>query len=189
MSEAVFGLLGVFIGALLTLIKDAWSDMRMRARHARYLSVRIACILDRYVNECVEVVQDDGGQQDQEGCLHPQISLPAPLIYPDDVDWKSIDCELMYVLLTLPGEAEAANRSIAFVCSEVAFPPDYEEVFEERQHQYARLGLAASDLAQRLRNVYNIPAQNPGGWNPSQYLRKKKDKIDQARANSASAMS
>jgi hypothetical protein len=186
MTEALFGLLGVVVGSLIPWIKEVWSERRLRSRHARYLAMRIVCTLDQYVDRCIEVVQDDGlccGQRNQDGCLEPQVLLPAPPVYPDDVDWKCIDHELMYSLLALPNEAEEKNRYISFVSSEIAFPPDYEEAFEARQYEYSVLGLSALELAQRLRLTYKIPEKkgstwNPE-WNPHEYLTGRKSEIDQ----------
>lgn len=41
--------------------------------------------------------------------------------FSDDLDWKSIDHALMYRLLSLPSEADIANRMIG-AASEHAFP-------------------------------------------------------------------
>src|SRR5438105_541965 len=49
----------------------------------------------------------------------------------------------LYRLLSMPNEAEAADRKIGFAWQYAAGPPDFEEYFEERQDQYAKLGLAA----------------------------------------------
>ena|SRR5438105_541963 len=84
-SQAFFGLTGVVVGALLTLLRDVWSDRRTRKRHARYLAIRVVCILDKYIENCAEVVLDDGlqeGQRDEQGCLQSQVRPPAPPSFP-----------------------------------------------------------------------------------------------------------
>src|SRR5207249_1392682 len=80
-SQAFFGLMGVVVGALLALLRDVWSDRRTRKRHARYLAIRVVCILDKYIENCAEVVLDNGlqeGQRDEQGCLQSQVRPPAP---------------------------------------------------------------------------------------------------------------
>lgn len=184
MTEAVFGLIGVLIGAGGALVKDWWSESQNRKRHARYLAVRIACILDQYVEQCAQVACDDGSYHNSDGYLEPKIKEPQPPTYPEDIDWKSISHDLMYRALALPSEAEAVSMSVMFTFTEVAFPPYYEEGFEERKFQYARLGLIASNIASDLRKSYDIPSRDLGEWwDPDQILREKKDKIEKDRAS------
>ena len=183
MTQAIFGLIGVFVGGLLTWFRDAWSDGRTLKRHARYLAIRVVCVLDKYVQDCADVATDDGlcqGQRNERGYLEAQVSKPPPPTFPQDLDWKSIDHELTYRLFSLQNESEAADRMISFA-SENAFPPDFEEVFEERQYQYAMLGLAAFALTQELRDKYTISARTPGEWNPVEKLREAKNEVDKYR--------
>jgi hypothetical protein len=184
MTEAIFGLAGVAVGALLAWFQAAWSDRKERQRHARYLAIRVVCVLDKYVENCAAVVSDDGlrdGQRDEEGCLAPQVDEPSPPAFPEDLEWKSIEHGLMYRLLSLPSEAEAAARMIG-AASEHAFPPDYEEAFEERQYQYARLGLAAFALTKEIRKEYGIPPKELGDWDPVEHLSKGKEQVEEQRS-------
>jgi hypothetical protein len=187
-NQAVFGaavgIVGVVIGSFLTLLREVWSDSRMRARHARYLAIRVVCILDKYIENCAEVVSDDGlcdGRRDEQGCLQAQVPTPPPPAFPEGLDWKSIDHALMYRLLSMPNEADAADRKIDFTWQYVAGPPDFEEFFEERQDQYATLGLAAFALTQEMRTKYDIPAQSFGEWNPPKRLAKAKAEVEEDR--------
>lgn len=187
MTQALFGLIGVIIGAFLTLLRDNWSERRSRERHARYLAIRVVIALDRYVESCADVATDDGlsqGQPNTDGYLEEQVALPSAPTFPEDLDWKSIDHGLAYRLLSLSNEAAAANRTISFA-SENAFPPDFEEFFEERQYQYAKLGLAAFALTQALREKYDIHPQKLGGWNPVEHLTKAKDQVEEYRRDRA----
>ena len=120
MSETIFlglitaasGVLGVVVGAALPLLRDAWNNRR----RARYLAIRIVCVLDEFLDECKNVVGDDGlssGQRTADGCLEAQVSQPKGLPLPDDVDWRSIDHGLMYKILALPSRIERDNRFIA----------------------------------------------------------------------------
>lgn len=184
MVEAVIGFCGVVLGVFLTGAKDWLSDFRVRSRDARYLAIRVVCALDQYVDGCVGVVGDDGlyhGQRDQDGCRDIQVSLPDAPSFPKDIDWKSIPQGLMYQTLRFPNEIEAANRQIGGVWDMLAFPPDYEEGFEERQFQYASLGLSASNLANDFRKKYGIHDREHHGWDPEEYLISEKNKIENAR--------
>jgi hypothetical protein len=184
MSDGVVGLLGVIVGAVLTWGHGTWSEWRERARHARYLAIRVVCILDKYIEDCVAVTLDDGYCEGrpggEDGTAEPQVETPPPPAFPQDLDWKCIDHELMYRLLSLPRDVEAANQRIVYA-SENAFPPDYDEAFEERQYQYAKLGLAAFALTEEIRKRYKIPLQETGDWNPAERLGEERKKIEEVR--------
>ncbi|MGP1395450.1 MAG: hypothetical protein ACTS3R_08055 [Inquilinaceae bacterium] len=186
MSEAIFGLFGVFIGALITWARESWSERKSLDRQARYLAIRVVCILDEYIVKCFEVVQDDGlaqGQRNSEGYLEPQFSLPDFPTFPEDVDWKSINHDLMYRVLALPSDAADANRKIQFALNVAAYPPDYEEFFEARQLEYACLGLTALEINQTLRVTYGIPDRKLGDWDPVGKFEERKRSIEQTQTD------
>lgn len=169
MTEAIFGLVGVLIGSGISWLQAYWVSRRDETKSAKYLAIRVVCILDKYVEDCVDVVKDDGhseGQRDSEGCLRPQVKSPGAPIFPADIDWKSIDQDLMYKLLSLPSEVEAADRMIRFI-SEIAVPPDYDEWFDERKFYYSKFGLAAYELSGELSDKYNIKKKIYDDWDPS----------------------
>lgn len=148
--------------------KDRKSKEEDRTTHAVYLAVRVVCVLDKFVAGCCEVIGDDG-VYDPEGARHHEVEPPV-LTLPDDVDWRSIRPELMYRVLMLPNEIENAGNTIAFVGNMVAFPPDYDEWFDERRYQYGKLGLYALDLASALRSAYDLPMADYSRWNPRPHL-------------------
>ena len=185
--SAASGLAGVIVATALPWFRDRWNNKRQ----ARYLAIRVVCVLDEFVDQCTCVVADDGlcdGQRNAQGCLEPQIAQPKGLPLPTDVDWRSIDYDLMYNILTLPSRIEGENRAISFA-AENSFPPDYNEVFEERRHRYSCLGLDAAALTNVLRTRYGIPAQEFGDWDPIGYLTDEKIKIDKIREDRKSRSS
>jgi hypothetical protein len=183
MRELLSGLLGVVVGATLSWLRELWSENRHRTRHARYVAIRVVCALDRYVDRCADVASDDGlcqGQPNAEGCLEAQVDPPPPPAFSEDLDWKSIEPALMYRILSLPSEAESAKRLIDAV-ADFTGPPDYEPFFEERQDQYAKLGLAAYSLTEEIRKKYGIPAQERGEWDPAAHLAKVREQVAEER--------
>jgi len=157
MMEALFGGL---VGAIIGSAFPWWMNKQGTQSKARYLAIRVVCLLDKYVEDCVAVVKDDGlsdGQRTKDGRLEPQVSRPGVPAFPDDIDWKSIKHDLMYEILSFPSDVEAANRVIRDTWYYDASPPDYEKGFEERAFQYAQLGLKAYELAKKLRDQYKIP--------------------------------
>src|SRR5436305_213062 len=115
MNEAIFGLIGVALGSFISWLQSYVADKKETHKKARYLAIRVVCILDKYLEDCAEVVKDDGlsfGQRNSEGCLEPQVKAPGAPDYPDDVEWITIEPELMYRILSLPADVEAAHRVI-----------------------------------------------------------------------------
>jgi hypothetical protein len=191
MESAIFGLIGVALGALLTIAREWWFQSRKNRKDAEYLSVLVSCELERYVTRCAEVVGDDGlseGRPDEHGYCTIQVEAPKfePLAF--GVEWKSLPASLMYEILDFPYKAEVARRAVS-AAFEYAAPPDFEEGFEERQLQYATLGIAASQLVARLRNYAGLPTRSIGEWDPVLYMEEQKAAIEVQRAERASRYS
>ena len=184
MDSAVSGLIGVALGAVLAWGKDAWRERQERKRHASYLAARLVCILYEFCNLCSEVVADDGtcqGERNPDGNLYAQVAVPDGISFPDDVDWKSIDVSLMYRILALPSRITIINKALDFIGHAISTPPDFEEYFEERQYRYASLALDVVDLANELRNAYDLPDLKFEGWDPVEELRRNKSEIERLR--------
>ncbi|MFH6946664.1 hypothetical protein [Flavobacterium sp. FlaQc-50] len=168
MTKAIFGLIGVLIGSGISWFQTYWINKRTENRNAKYLAIRVVCILDKYLEDCADVIKDDGlsfGQRTPEGYLKPQVKVPPPPIFPDDVDWKSIDHELMYKILSFPSDIEAGDRIIDFT-DNISSPPDFSEWFEERKFHYCQFGLNAYKLSEELTLKYNIKKKTYNDWNP-----------------------
>ena len=171
MNEALYGLIGVILGSLLTASKDALSFLLLRREVGRVHAVGIITVLDSFADKCTSVVEDDGtvygcpaGMTTQgEEYFDPQVALPDPPNYPADVDWRSIKFDLMYRSLALQNTARDTNRFIQS-CSEHASPPGYVELFAARQEGYARLGLEAVQLASALRKQHRLPSPSKPFW-------------------------
>ncbi|WP_330746940.1 hypothetical protein [Chryseobacterium sp. CP-77] len=172
MTEAIFGLVGVLVGSGISWFQSYWTSQSEAQKNARYLAIRIVCILDKYIEDCAEVVKDDGlfeGQRSAQNCLVPQIKIPSVPNYPDDIDWKSIDPDLMFELLSFPSEIEDGNRIIN-AANLIAYPPDYQDWFDERKFYYCQFGLTANKLSNDLSKKYGIKKKNYNEWNPFEYF-------------------
>lgn len=183
MTEAIFGLVGVLIGSGLTWLQTYWNNRKEKDRNARYLAIRVVCVLDKFLEDCADVVNDDGlsfGQRTPEGYLKPQVRAPLAPVYPDDVDWKSINHELMYRILSLPSEVDGAKSIISFTLN-IAGPPDFEEWFDERAFWFSQFGLQAKKLTDELCLEYGIKKKTYNSWNPVEDLAKKLDVIQNDR--------
>lgn len=181
--EAIFGFLGVIIGATISWFQSYWTNKRESDKSAKYLAIRLVCILDKYLYDCIKIVKDDGlsyGQRNKEGCLEPQVKQPGPPIYPDDIDWKSIEPDLMYGLLSFPSEVADGERLISFAW-DITGPPDFEEWFDERKFQYSQFGLIASKLSNDLSSKYGIKKKVYNNWDPVADLKTELETVSQRR--------
>ncbi len=185
MDKAFIGLIGVILGVFLGILKDWLLQRRKTKKEYEYLTIRVACELDRFVYGCVDVVNDDGtsfGQYDKDGYARIQVVPPIFNPYDIDVEWKSLPHTLMYKILNFPNMLEKANQTITSRFDYVASPPYYEEGFEERQFQYSQLGICASELSTKLRNYGKLPTIDfSEDWNPNKILSQRLNQIQTQR--------
>lgn len=189
MESAIFGLVGVALGALLTVAREWWFQSRKDKKDAEYLSILVSCELERYAARCAKVVGDDGlceGQPDENGYSSIQVETPKFESHAFSVEWKSLPALLMYEVLDFPYKAELAAQSVSAAFEYAATPPDYSEGFEERQLQYACLGLTALELARKLRGYAGLPPRDIGEWSPTEYMERHKADIESRRKERAS---
>lgn len=182
MEKAFFGLIGVVLGVFLTVAKEWWFQSRKNQKEIEYLSIQIVCMLERFIEGCVEVISDDGtyqGQYDSDGSRFPSVSRPKFEPGLVQVEWKSLPAHLMYEILNFPSLIEAADNKIKNVFEYAAFPPDYDEGFEEREYQYSILGIKASILASKLRKISKLPEREIiDDWDSIKILNEVKHKIE-----------
>lgn len=172
MITAIFGLIGVVIGALLTAVTDWWFQKLEKKEDRVYLVIHISCLLERLISECVEVAYDNGlceRQRDQRGCKFVQVAPPNfdPLQF-KDLNWKSLPTNLMYQVLRLPSQLQDADAYVADTFKYVASPPDYDELFEARKEKYSELGLQAIELLEELCSLVDLPHElnKRDEWSP-----------------------
>ncbi|KWN75012.1 hypothetical protein WM23_26690 [Burkholderia ubonensis] len=187
---AVFGLAGVIVGAVMAFARELWFKRKQEQKDREYLAIRVTLQLERYVAGCTAVVADDGlyhGQPDENGAHQPQVEEPKFEPESLQVEWKSLPQDLMYeVLVEFPFWTERAKSRIDSE-GDHAFPPEYEEWFEERQYQYADLGLKAAKLSEKLRmriGLQSRPAPD-ADWDPLQFMAQRRAEIEARRAKRA----
>jgi hypothetical protein len=116
LSSTLLPLVGVLVGAGITWIRDALTQRTMRSRNAHYFALRVVCLLDKYIEDCATVAEDDGSspdQKDEEGSSHPRTDLPTAPAFSPDLDWKSIDQRIAYKLVSMENETTRANWMIS----------------------------------------------------------------------------
>ncbi|MDF3125560.1 hypothetical protein [Rheinheimera sp. 1928-s] len=184
MDKAIYGLIGVVLGFLLTVFKDFVIQRRKNQKDIEYLCIHVIFMLDRFVSSCSEVVGDDGlchGQPDADGYHRAQVSAPDFEPQKLSVEWKSLPTKIMYEVLNFPLLVENAQAAISAEFEYCATPPDYSEGFEERQYQYAILGIKASELASKLRALSKLPQRDVTSDKILEHLMARKIKIEDLR--------
>lgn len=179
MTEAIFGLAGVLIGASISWFQTYWFAKQETNKAAQYLAIRVICVLDKFLVQCIDVVKDKG-LYTLDGGKVEKVSLPD-LTYPTDVDWKSIDPELMYKLLSFPTDVESFHRQIQMAWDIDA--KDHTIGLEERAFYYAQWGLHAYKLTDELCKKHNIKAKtyNDPNYDPVADLTNELSKIHASR--------
>lgn len=165
----LIGVGGVLVGAGITWAQAAYERQKQRDLDARYLAIRVVCVLDAYIADCASVAADGGRMDYEHSQLIANVVAPEPPIYPEDVDWRCIDQRLMYGILSLPRDARFAAEYMTHVAENAGSPGD--EYFEARSVKYSTLGLRAATLTDSLRAAFNIPAAEHGEWNPAEVMR------------------
>jgi hypothetical protein len=187
-EKYIFGLLGIVLGsalsAIFAIVRELYAESRSKRKEAEYLAIRMVCIFESFMEGCASVVGDDGtyhGQTDADGFSRVQVTPPQLDVNLSDVNWKSLPPELMYEILYFPNHIKDADSFIDSTFEYAANPPDYSEGFEERQYQYSKLGIMASELTAKLRDKYKIPKKHISSWNIVEYMITERDKIKQLR--------
>lgn len=177
--DSWIGLAGVLVGVVLTKFSDYLTESRRVKKHAEYLAIRAVTQLDSFIDDCSDVVWDNGepcGDRDNNdyGYRYPQVKLPSFKVDDLDVDWKSIPANLMYGVLSIESRINEANMQIQGTAEHCSGPPDFEDLFHERQKQYADLGIYASEIADSFRKKYAIPSGEYMKWDPVKFMKEKR---------------
>lgn len=183
---SAIGFLGVIVGALLTSFEKWWFSLRKDKKDARFLAVQVVFQLDRFVSDCANVATDDGGPNgpaDSEGYYDRVLQISSPKFVPNalQLEWRNIPEKLMYEIFELPNMIESAEWIIEGALEHAA-RPDFDDYFEERQLQYANIGLRAAEIAVCLRKYARLPTRNVVQWDPIEHLRNRRKMIEEARA-------
>lgn len=180
MSEAVAALVGAIVGSGIVVVREWLASSADSRKHAKYLAVRVVITLDRFVDQCAVVSLDDGYLEGNRDEATATTEAPSPISFPVDVDWRSIDHQLAYDLLSLGNKLHDAQQAIN-AAADYASPPDYSEYNETRRYRYALLGLEAARLARILRDTHDLPRRTFGEWNPESKLQETQKEIEAER--------
>ncbi|EPK3135704.1 hypothetical protein I5504_22670 [Citrobacter koseri] len=156
------------VAVILTHRYTHWREkqaaVKQLKREQLFIATELIFLLEQFAEGCAEVATDHG-EPDLQG--EYSVSVKSPEFKTDDVtgDWRTLPARIMYRTRELPILQKEADRRILNV-SEYDWAPYYKDSFEERQYQYARLGLKALILAIRLRKMTGLPPTrlNTADW-------------------------
>lgn len=133
--------------------KLASEDKQRRERY--FIATELIFLLEQYAEGCAGVAADFGDDNPQAE-REPTVSYPELDLTDVSGDWRVLPGLMMYRIRQLPVMQNEAKRTIAGV-GEYDYPPYYSNYFQERQYQFARLGMRAVILAMRLRKSVGLP--------------------------------
>lgn len=160
MDSGIASLIGVGVGVIAANGAKFVEHYFQRRRSAQYLAVRVITTLDHFMAGCVLVAEDRGKMTSHSGgtYIEPTATLPTLELDSLDVDWKSIEPGLAYAVLDLPNQVAAAVRAVSESFEPTNVPADDYDV---RQFQFARLGIVAYGVIDRLAQVGGLPTYSP----------------------------
>lgn len=184
---------GVVIGWLLAQLADIWKRRRDRTADAAYLGATVLIELERLIHGCASVAADEGTAQghpagrtkDGEEYYLEQTQAPKLTWEAVKVEWKSIDPNLMYSILSLPLEIDEAKQFLAGVHEYDGFP--YDTYIATRQLRFAEIGVMVVELAGKLRLATGVPRRPEKEWNPDAFLVERLKALRQRQDNVAAA--
>ncbi|WP_029589803.1 hypothetical protein [Franconibacter helveticus] len=164
LGSLIGGVAGGVIGHFTNHAIVWFKENKQSSPERRFICVEIVFLLESYSRKCAEVVNDDGEPTDPHGELTPVVLLPDVIDYSViKGNWRALKSETMYGICSLPPLQRRAVDNISFM-SEMSSLPDNREYFDERQLQFAQLGLKAAKLACEIRKENLFPESDLKTW-------------------------
>ncbi|MDF4975182.1 hypothetical protein P3748_16930 [Vibrio parahaemolyticus] len=154
--------LGGLFGFSLTLLKENRAAKKSRHVETNYLAIIVTSKLEKFISDC-RIVVTDRGYTDAEGERYSGVSIPSFSPLELEVEWKVLEQDLLYDILSLPQLIHQVESYISSV-GEHAFPPDYDEYYTARTSKFASLGLIAIQLSEQLRTIGKLPMRKIEDW-------------------------
>jgi hypothetical protein len=184
MESAVFGLIGVIVGSAITAVKEWWFQRSKEQKTMHRAAAMLVPHLDAFVAACARIANDDGTDRTRPGDEAPKAERePKPKFDPTHlkIEWQSLPATVLYRALDLPHRVELTERVVAAAFAEGAFYRIPVDGFDERQYQYAGLGLEVAALAEETRSLAKLPKRPEGKWDPFSYMLRRRREIERDR--------
>lgn len=155
MNELMSGLIGVGVGAVLTVFAQEVAHWLAKRRRRRALALLVCPVLDRFAADCQATIDDDG-ERHTSGIRHFSVPMPTGPEFPTGVDWTSIKPKLANRILSLPLATIRADQELGHLGDHVT-PPEHEEAFVFRRRRCSKLQRDAVSLSSALRKRAKLP--------------------------------
>jgi xanthosine utilization system XapX-like protein len=165
---AIIGLVGVFIGAVITSISQWWMQHRTEKQERSFITSNLVAALDQLAIDCARTAYDDGtvdGQPSEDGYHSIQVLDPEFSLTNDHANFKHLDASTTYKVLVIPHRIMSISHSVLGEW-EHDDPPNFLRTFETRQHSFAQLGIDITLLSDEIRRKYGIPDSPSEIWKP-----------------------
>ena len=159
--SAVLMLVTGFTFAVLSVGASVWIVRQLSSRRAvpngeaaRDLAMQSVLVIDDFVGACYQAAHDFPEYEVDEPenfFLHADDPV---LLLPKDADWTLLGRELSDEIRWLPNRLRNVHDALESIEIE---PPEFNDLFEHRQEDFARLGLRAMDLIDRICAAYQLP--------------------------------
>jgi hypothetical protein len=148
------------IGATILTLASGWLSKRAEnKRSATYLAARLAVVLERFAIECATRIANQELHESSTGRqqgINDEGPLPELLPFPDELNWSSLQPDLIDRVLVIPNECLLANGAIG-LCWDLQ--EDY--LPSECMRQCGKVGFMAWTLSADLRTRYGVRAFDP----------------------------
>lgn len=143
-----------------------------RESEFRYIVIELIFRLEEFAQKCALVAADDGIAPQVDAELVASVADPVLTLEDIDGEWKSIPPGLLYFIRELPVRQRSIRPVLEEVNDKLWDPPENAHWFDERQRQYARIGLSSIRLVRRLRRLGGYPETRlaDGVYSPMQVM-------------------
>ena len=161
MTQAIIGFAGVVVGSLMIILYQVVVERRDRGKKARYLAVRVVCILDDFIDECqaVKLNADHnlglGIDEIRLGLVDFSVPMPNRLILPDDLDWTSIETIIAYDIFSFINKVAIYDRDVQSIHAGIDDPDDVVLVFRARREYCEELQAVAKGIVDQLKRRWD----------------------------------
>lgn len=138
--------------------------------------------LEIFGRRCVEVTEDLGEEDEENGRTYPSAKEPQSSEILKDADWRSLPAAIVIRLLDLPHQQARIDARISDWFYHDDWYGDMADSFRERQRLYAEFGQVVVLLAQDLRRLVDLPTgAETDGWLLYNKLKQAVENVDKAR--------
>ncbi|WP_110875939.1 hypothetical protein [Franconibacter helveticus] len=164
-GSMIGGVVGAVGGHFANHLIGWFKENRQSSPERKFICVELVFLLENYAYKCAEVAQDYGEPNGMQGEYESVTEIPDRIDYSlVKGNWKSLNSQTMYEICSLPMRQNEAMKVINHTGEYSSYPPFHRDYFEERQFQFALLGLKALKIADRIRKENGFPETELAEW-------------------------